>query len=299
LKKGGSDEHFYVFDAATKSAQPPPMKTLKLGGLTPSLEGTFEVDTLGGKVKVRPVFDILKERLFKDYTPEKASLITGVSPEMIRRLAHEIGRAKTVANVTSSNWGKFYHGSLIERSLILVLSLCGHMGKKGSGYSAFPFICNDGFDKFVGTPLLGVSGAIRTGKMLATIAALKMRGFTNEMVAYEFSREGSKSGPFVSGALFWQIHGGVMELSESAKNWDPYLKRSPREYLKQSLDNGWQHIAPAPGDPPRVIFEVGSNIVRRLRGYQQLFKHLYPKLSAYVTMDSRMTSRSIPITSCP
>ncbi len=293
LKQGGSDEHFYVFDAATKSPKQPPMRTLKLAGLTPSLEGTFEVQTLTGKVKVRPVFDIFKERLFKDYTPEKASQVTGVSPGMIRQLAHEIGRAKTVANVTSSNWGKFYHGSLIERSLILVLSLCGHMGKKGSGYSAFPFICNDGFDKFVGTPLTGVAGALQTGKMLATIGDLKMRGFTNEMVAYEFSREGSKKGPFVSGALFWQIHGGVMELSESAKNWDPYLKRTPSEYLKQSLDSGWQHIAPAPGQPPRVIFEVGSNIVRRLRGYQQLFKHLYPNLSAYVTMDSRMTSTAL------
>ncbi|HYA36025.1 MAG TPA: molybdopterin dinucleotide binding domain-containing protein, partial [Candidatus Binataceae bacterium] len=247
-----------------------------------------------GKVKVRTVFDILKERLNKDYTPEKASPICGASPEMIRRLAREIGKAKTVANVTSSNWGKFYHGGLLERSLILVLSLCGHMGKKGSGYSAFPFLCNDGFDRFVGTPLLGVQGAIRTGKILAAIAALKMKGYTDEMVTYELSREGFKRGqPFASGAMFWQIHGGVMELSESAKNWDPYLKRTPKEYLKQSLDNGWQHVAPAPGNPPRVIFEVGSNIVRRLRGYQQLFKHLYPNLTAYVTMDSRMSSTAL------
>ena len=294
LKQGGSDERFYVFDQTTNTPKEPPMTSLKLAGLAPSLEGTFEVQTLSGKVKVRPVFEILKEKLLKDYSPEQASGVTGTNPDVIRGLARDIAKARTVANVTSSNWGKFYHGSLIERSQILVLALCGHMGKKGAGFSAFPFLCNDGFDRFVSTPASGISGAIFMGKMLAKAANLKLRGYTDEMVTYEFSREAMKTGrPFTSGTIFWQIHGGVKELSEGAGNWDPYLKRHPSEYLKESLEKGWQNVSPPEGHPPRVIFEVGSNVVRRLRGYQQLFTHLFPNLNAFVTLDSRMSSSAL------
>jgi steroid C-25 hydroxylase alpha subunit len=293
MKHGGSDERFYVFDLTSKTPQAPPMTSLNLGGLTPSLEGTFEVETLAGKVKVRPVFEVLKEKLFKEYTPEQASSVTAVNPDLVRRLARDIAKARTVANVTSSNWGKFYHGSLMERSQILVLALCGHMGKKGAGFSAFPFLCNDGFDRFVVSPPPGVSGVMFTARMAARFLALKARGFTDEMATYEFAREGLARGPWTSGTLFWQIHGGIMELANGAHNWDPYLKRSPSDYLKQSLDKGWQHVSPPPGQPPRVIFEVGSNVLRRLRGYQQLFKNLYPKLDAFVTLDSRMTSTAL------
>jgi DMSO reductase family type II enzyme molybdopterin subunit len=293
MKQGGSDERFYVFDQTTNAPKEPPMTSLKLAGLSPSLEGTFEVETLQGKVKVRPVFEVLKERLAKDYSPEQASRITGTNPDVIRSLAREIAKAPTVANVTSSNWGKFYHGSLMERSQILVLALCGHMGKKGSGFSAFPFLSNDGFDRFVSAPPPGPAAAQFAHAIGARMAELKQRGFTDEMISYELSRESLKRGPWTSGTMFWQIHGGVVELSQDAGNWDPYLKRSPREYLKESLDKGWQSVSPPPGQPPRVIFEVGSNIVRRLRGYQQLFTHLYPKLTAFVTLDSRMSSTAV------
>jgi len=293
MKHGGSDERFYVLDQNAKAPKQLPDTTLALGNVAPSLEGGFEVDTLNGKVKVRTVFDLLKEKLAKEYTPEQTAQITGVAPGMVRRLAREIGKAKTAANVTSSNWGKFYHGSLLERSQILVLALCGHMGKKGAGYSAFPFLVNDGFDAFVAAPPPG-AGTQVADAMRAQAAALMKRGFTEEMVAYEFARAGARRGvPFSCGTLFWQIHGGIQELSAGAKNWDPYLKRSPSEYLKQSLDSGWQFVSPPPGKPPRVIFEVGSNVIRRLRGYQALFKNLYPKLTAFVTLDSRMTTTAM------
>jgi DMSO reductase family type II enzyme molybdopterin subunit len=292
LKQGGSEERFYVFDQTTNTPKEPPMTSLKLAGLAPSLEGTFEVQTLQGKVKVRPVFELLKEKLLKDYSPEQASQVTGTNPDLIRSLARDIAKAKTVANVTSSNWGKFYHGSLMERSQILVLALCGHMGKKGSGFSAFPFLCNDGFDAFVAAPPPG-AGTQFSDAIRARMVELKQRGFTDEMVVYELSRASLKNGPWTSGTMFWQIHGGIKELAEGAGNWDPYLKRSPRDYLKESLDNGWQVVSPPPGHPPRVIFEVGSNVVRRLRGYQQLFKHLYPNLNAFVTLDSRMSSTAL------
>jgi hypothetical protein len=37
-----------------------------------------------------------------------------------------------------SNFSKYYHGLEMQRAQILVLTLCGQIGKKGSGINGFP-----------------------------------------------------------------------------------------------------------------------------------------------------------------
>jgi len=294
MEKGGSDEILYLYDTATKSIVAASQTTLDLGAVVPALDGTYEAQTPGGKVKVRPVRVVLEEKLKASYTPEKAAEICGVSAATIRQLARDIAKAKTVANVTSSNWGKFYHGNLAERSQILVLSLCGHMGKKGSGFSAFPFLTNDGLDEYTFLDSYGTMGELALkARILAIAAPLKLKGFTDEMVTYEIARQMYKDGRWVSGVLFWNLHGGLLDLAADAHKWDPHLKRELKDYVKESLDKQWQYVYPAPGEPPRVIFEVGSNILRRLRGYPQLFKKLFPELYSFVTLDWHMTSTAM------
>ncbi len=56
-------------------------------GADPYLLGEFK---LPDGTPVKPAFQLLQERV-KDYTPEWASQITGISAESIRRLAHEMG----------------------------------------------------------------------------------------------------------------------------------------------------------------------------------------------------------------
>ncbi len=51
--------------------------------------------------------------------------------------------------VTTSNFGKYYHGNLIERAQALVFALTGNFGKKGSGFVAFPFMSADGLEGYV------------------------------------------------------------------------------------------------------------------------------------------------------
>jgi DMSO reductase family type II enzyme molybdopterin subunit len=294
LKKNGSEESLYVWDAVSRSLTSPSTKTLDLGGLRPALEGAHEVETLDGKVRVRPVFELLKDKLFAHYTPEKSSALTGVPAATIRGLARDIAKAKAVANVTSSNWSKYYHGSLVERAQILVLALCGHMGKKGSGFSAFPFLCNDGFEPFILMKHPGRIGKLRLqAELLGVALPLKLRGFTDEMITYEIMRKFYQDGTWVSGVLFWNIHGGLLDLATDAQKWDPFLKRETKAYVNEALGKGWQYVSPPPGQPPRVIFEVGGNILRRVRGYPQLLKHLLPKLHAFVTLDSRMSSTAL------
>ena len=94
MKRNGSDEVFYRFDLRTGRATKAAKRTLKLGTVVPALEGEFDVVTRAGKVRVKPVFQLLKERLDESYTPEQASAACGVHPDTIRKLARAVARAR-------------------------------------------------------------------------------------------------------------------------------------------------------------------------------------------------------------
>jgi DMSO reductase family type II enzyme molybdopterin subunit len=289
MKRGGDEEELYVYDPQ-RGAVAPPRDTLELGDLKPELEANTEVTLADGKrVRVRTVYSRLLDKL-ADYTPEKASEICGTPVSMIRNLARRFGKAKSACMVTTSNFGKAYHGNLTERTQALVYALTGNYGKKGSGFVGFPFLMHDGLDKF----LLGAfdfpTRSIIAAMGMAQKARLKFAGFTDEMVIYEASRGNYSSGMRTSGALFWYIHGGLIEASENLEQWDPYLERPIKEVLQESLDKNWQYIWPKPGNDPRVMFSLVSNPLRRIRSYPLILEHLWPKLRTMVTIDWRMTS---------
>jgi DMSO reductase family type II enzyme molybdopterin subunit len=292
LEEGGSDEELYLHDPE-RGVVLAPRRSLALEGLSPSLSGRFEVTLHDGrKVGVRPVFELLREKLAA-YTPEQASKICGTPPGLIRKLALEMAHAKSASMVTTSNFSKYYHGNLIERTQALVFALAGQYGKKGSGFVAFPFLTHDGFeqlyfDLYTVPERINILWALLPGEFQKRL----VEGWTEEMVVYERTRLSLEVGAGMgcSGALFWYIHGGLLEASESLGDWDPYLKRPVREVLDQSLANGWQYVWPKPGDDPRIMFSLGSNPLRRVRAYPLLLKNLWPKLNTVVTLEWRMTS---------
>ena len=292
LAPGGDEDEITIHDPK-RGVVPAPRRSLDLGGLAPSLEGRFEVALGDGKpVSVRTVFSLLRDHL-AGYSPERASALCGTPPEQIRDLAHRLARTKAASMLTTSNFAKYYHGNLVERAQALVFALTGNFGKKGSGFVGFPFLMHDGLDAFVlsmfDLPLRMLIGA----SDWIDEARLKLAGFTDEMVVYEKSRKGFESGQEVSGALFWYVHGGLLEASEKLQEWDPYLKRPVREVLDESLAKGWQHVWPKPGNDPRVMFSLVSNPLRRIRCYPLLLKNLWPKLRTIVTIDWRMTSTAL------
>jgi DMSO reductase family type II enzyme molybdopterin subunit len=292
LAPGGDEDEIFVHDPK-RGVVPAPRRSLDLGGLAPSLEGRFEVALGDGKpVSVRTVFSLLREHL-AGYHPERASALCGTPPEQIRDLARRLARAKAASMLTTSNFAKYYHGNLVERAQALVFALTGNFGKKGSGFVGFPFLMHDGLDSFVLSMFdLPLRMLIAASNMIDE-ARLKLAGFTDEMIVYEKSRKGFESGREVSGALFWYVHGGLLEASEKLQEWDPYLKRPVREVLDESLEKGWQHVWPKPGNDPRVMFSLVSNPLRRIRCYPLLLKNLWPKLRTIVTIDWRMTSTAL------
>ena len=292
LDPDGDEEQLYVYDAK-RGVVAAPRRTLELGNLRPELAGEAQATLHDGKsVRLRTVYSRLCDR-FVDYTPEKASKICGTPPALIRELARRFGTAKSACMVTTSNFGKAYHGNLTERTQALVYALTGNYGKKGSGFVGFPFLVHDGLDKFAlgafNLTTRTVIGAMR----LVEEARLRAAGYTDEMVIYERSRNSYASGTSASGAMFWYIHGGLIEASERLQEWDPHLKRPIKEVLQESLDKNWQFVWPKPGNDPRVLISLVSNPLRRIRSYPLLLEHLWPKLRTIVSIDWRMTSTGL------
>ena len=137
LKSGGREDVFYFYDETSARVVEAPRKSLALNGLVPALEGVYEVRALSGTVKVRPAFALLRRWLDDKFTPEKAGAITGVSPALIERFAREIATAGGVVNISAGNWGKFYHGDLIERAILIPFAFSVHCARQCSSFSMF------------------------------------------------------------------------------------------------------------------------------------------------------------------
>ncbi|MEE8346821.1 MAG: molybdopterin-dependent oxidoreductase, partial [Dehalococcoidia bacterium] len=95
LEDDGREDQFYYWDKKSRRVVKAPLTTLALGKIDPALEaeagrGAYSAKLKDGRsVDVVPAFELLKERL-ADYTPEKASQMCGVNPDVIRSLAHKI-----------------------------------------------------------------------------------------------------------------------------------------------------------------------------------------------------------------
>ena len=289
LEEGGREDAFYVFDRKAAKVAPAPRSTLALGGLDPSLEGEYRVQTRDGEVGVTPVFALLKRRL-AEYTPEQAAEITGTPPKQIRKLARALAKARAASAITQTNFSKYYHGMEMERGLILAFTLAGQIGKKGAGIAAFPYLSIAGPDALAVAngslpPKLGL--AALGIQSLPAMATMKLDGYSEEMMISALSRLEYKSGRYLATPLWLYMYGGLEELYGSARRWDPSLPREFKEYFDEAVAKGWQVV---PTTRPRIVFEVGGNLLRRVRGYDRMIDGLLPNLDLLVTVDWRMSN---------
>ena len=171
---------------------------------------------------------------------------------------------------------------------MLVFALTGHFGKRGSNYTGVSMLSVDGAGPLTVAsgkyaPRIGV--ALTAAKTAPEMIRLKLAGYSNEMVVYHFARQDYARGNILATALFHYQHGGLKELYGGAKRWDPHLKREFDDYLQEAVEKEWQFV---PKTPPRIVFAVGGNLFRRVRGYPKLIEHMLPKLDLLVTLDWRM-----------
>jgi DMSO reductase family type II enzyme molybdopterin subunit len=291
LKSSGREDIFYFWDSSAGKLTEASRKSLALNGVVPALEGNYQIKTPQGSVAVKPMMEVFRAHLDRNYTPEQAGQITGVSPRVIEQLAREIAAAKGVVNISTANWGKFYHGDLIERAILLVFALCGHMGRRGATFSAFPMM---GLDTSIG-------GLEKRGDQIILSAAggdphfaqWREEGYTDEMILYEYVHQAFAGGGITPTSLMYYVHGGLLDLCEKHSGWDPYMKRPIKEYVKEAFDKKWQFLAPGPDKPPRVMFALGGNFLRRARATNTLLETFLPKLRFLVSIDWRWNTSAL------
>jgi anaerobic selenocysteine-containing dehydrogenase len=226
----------------------------------------------------------------QDYTPEKIAAVTSVAPAVIRNLARQLARANAVTNVTTFNWGKFYHGDEIERAIILVFALCGHMGRRGAVYHGFTGGAADTL-----APGGMVSGWILLRAAAASdprYAQWKSQGYTDGMIILEYSQEAMAKERIISGTLFNYFHGGLLELRKGTTVGTPRSKDRWRN-MSRRLEKGWHKVWPRPGKDPRAVIQYGGSMIRRSRATDTMLKTLLPKLKLIVTIDTRWTATAL------
>lgn len=290
LKQGGDDETFYLFDKNSGRVRAASKKSLALADIDPALEGEYRVATRDGERTVTPVFQLLRRQL-ESYTPDATESITGISPSVVRDLARRIATARAATVLTQSSLSKFYHALEIERAQLLVITLAGQFGRKGSGYNAYPYLSVDGVEALYMSSgsLPPKLGAALLGLQMAP-AALKKKwqGLTDEMVIYEMAREHYMKAGTPSTAMHLYFHAGLDQLYGRSRDWDPTLPRDIKDYVAEALDKKW--IPDSSHTRPRIIMATGGNLLRRVKGYHKIISDLLPKLDLLVTVDWRMSN---------
>lgn len=299
LEEGGADDQFYAWDGVSSSAVPAPKGTLFWGDAAPALEGEWQVEGKDGPIAVTTVFALMRERL-QQFTPELTAETTGVHPGTVRSLARKVARKRTNIIGSLGN-GKYYHGDLQERAEILLLALTGNWGKHGAGVRGWM----SGF--FDGSITIGAKTRRGPADVVAMMdgreRATQMRladdpTLTPAMIAIEGAKASSATGRGVMfpPVFFWYWHAGYRNAWRNPGWNDPSMKRPFEEYFDEAVEKGWWAGCdyPRPGQPPRVLFECGGNVIRRARGGgRRLLKELWPQLKAVVTMDVRMSATAL------
>ena len=294
---GGRDDQFFLWDETRRAPALAPRGTLALDGLDASLAGERTVVLKdGARVQVAPVFELVTRRL-RQYTPELASAMCGVHPDVIRMLARKASSRRTTV-ITGMTINKYYHGDLMLRAYLLVLALTGNWGRQGTGSSVWSMA---GFD---GPFLYGMkqgSGpdAIRQVMRMKDLmtAAIKQQDptMTDEMVHIDLMQRMAESGAGagIPPAFLWYYHWGYAEDWNRAAYNDPLMTRPFDDYVKESVEGGWWKGVnhPGPDYPPRVYIEAGGNSLRRTRGgIKKLARSLWPQLRCVVSVDWRMST---------
>jgi DMSO reductase family type II enzyme molybdopterin subunit len=313
LEEGGREDQLYFLDASGEIV-PAPRGTLDLGDADPSLSGEATATLKDGSpVEVTPAFEILRGRL-REYTPEKASRITGIRPNQIRKLARKVAEARAVHMLQGFSANKYYHGDLIERSMALLMALTGNFGRKGTGMRGWNTA------QLLTSHLVktrpGLEGFLEFGRGARKVEKrlLDEDGtLSEEMVAIETEREEVRGSTFtklpptpmmVPPAFYWYYHCGYDKVWNKPEWNDPTMKRTFDEYFEEATQKegwwkgeGWTLVRPAPHKKPRVYLGVAGSTLRRTRGG---FKQLLDKdnnlwfgddpLKLIVSMDLRMST---------
>ncbi|MCK9161814.1 MAG: molybdopterin-dependent oxidoreductase [Arcobacteraceae bacterium] len=232
------EEIYYCYNSKTNSiAQMPGSagskdKTLKIKdfGIDPVLEGVWEIDVAGKKVKVTTVFEILKQNA-EPFTAEYAAkeCFSNIAPSVIKQLAFDMSIPKVVETTTGFSLNKYFNGILSIWNICSIAGLTGKMGPYGGINTEGEWTLNGlgGLSGFAGkyNPRFGSGfvGEFVMGEGLATVEEY----FSNEDIVRAHQSNGNKSG--IDKAEYLKIVKAMLEKGDMSKDesgtghrhWDP------------------------------------------------------------------------------
>ncbi len=280
MVEDGLDTKFYSWDSKTKQpvimkgswgdqpeekpqAQPAylgrntltfPKGYLALGDLDPALEGTFKVKLKDGSmVEVRPVFATYKERILKDYTPEKVSAVTGVNAKTIVQLAKEYATAKPAMIISGGGTNHWFYSDVLLRTFHVLSALTNSEGINGGGVNHY-------IGQWKPVALPGVAAlAFPTG-------TAKQR--------------------FCQTTIWTAVHGEAYDGMENSTV-------DTGKYLRESLASGQMPSYPRNGLDPKVFIVYRGNFLNQAKGQKYVLRNLWPKLDLIVNLNIRMDSTAL------
>ncbi|OGO49961.1 MAG: hypothetical protein A2148_07595 [Chloroflexi bacterium RBG_16_68_14] len=296
IEAAGREDQFYVWLRGKNGVVPASREVLEANEAV-ALEGEFTATlATGERVEVRPVFDLLRERLAA-FSPEEASKICGVYPETIRFLARKVAEKRTKI-LLGFNSAKYYHGDLMERSMCLLLALTGNWGKKGAGLGVAVTGMFDGAFLF---PMKGKPGRDAVRDILSMRASFvnSMKradpGLTDASAAIQLQQGGAASGHTAVSAFLWYYHTGLAD-RWARQEWSDSDMRLPlAAYISEAIEKGWWRGLARPSEThqPRVLFEIGTNWARRMRGGYGAHARLIDGLKLLVCVDWRLSASAL------
>ncbi len=291
--KGGVDNAFYMWDEAKKSIVMTPGcegdgdggRSLKLNGIQPALSGTFKVTLVdGSSVEVTTVFDMIREKLDKEFRPEQAAKITGLHPNLIRTFAREMAAAPSAMIIASYGACKHYHSDLFQRSFIMLMTLTGNQGKSGGGLRVAAWWGMDGLDAMA-------DSTIPLADMLKIIPKA-IRGLTPRDYEKLYTDYSDREGHTPT-LVFLYVHGGYKDLWDKPHLQDPALPRNFSAYLRESIDKGWTRVHPPENRSPKAYIFTGANPLRRWPSAQIAREKLWPKFELTVSVNFKMSTTGL------
>ena len=107
--------------------------------IDPALEGRFMLKIVGGQsIEVRPVFDITRQYLDANMTPDQVSVLSWAPKKAVVTLAHDIAASQGQTLIACGMGpNQFWNNDNKDRALFLVLALAGSLGRHGGNIGSY------------------------------------------------------------------------------------------------------------------------------------------------------------------
>ena len=179
----------------------------------------------------------------QDYTPEQASAIAAVAPQTERGRWPASRRKRTNILTGEGNAGKYYHGDLMERAMLLMLALTGNWGRKGTGVRMWTTVGIASLPP----PRLKWPAYWSWQNML--IAPDEEPTMSDELAAIEMQKRAMAMGMAGSSrrCSVWYYHAGYWRLWKRRAYHDPSMARPFDEYFEEAVERAGGRASTLPG----------------------------------------------------